>query len=293
MNNFALCFDNYPFVYPDDTVAVVAGTVTGGSIDNLRKTQLSDGVTIESAELEDPGTATVTIKWTAEGAPDITRLVQHIAALQYVLTATDATSVALNAVVYGPASYEETFPIELITSPRGWFPPHAHLQLDAAVEAYEVRLVFTAVFGAGGGQLIVQLGAMWVSEVWCPVSGIDKVWRTIDVPNGTMSVSPGGQGYPRRRPMYRRSISKSLHVNEINALGDPDDPLLLDIQAMRRTVGNTEMVIVFPRTLKAGVRSPHLMFRLGVYGHFEQLGDLEHIAGDKYTWHESIVRELF
>lgn len=286
--SFALGWLNLPFTTGTLTASA---TPSVGAVSDLADMRLSSRVTVSDA-IEYAGVATVSFTWSSTDAEEFA--MQLLGLLNYTVTAPNATSVQASATVYfdhgGGGSVSP--PVEIWTRPTDDFPNHLWILLDQAERAHTVTISISAFFAAAG-TLTVTAGAMWAGPIWTAADGLEATWAEAVTDPGTMGISVGGQGYPRRRRRLRSFEGRAVHVSFANAFGDESDDSVLDIQQLLYRVGITEPVALFPRTTNAaGNISAHVMHRLGIYGHFAELGRIEHLGGDLYQWTGGRVEEL-
>lgn len=297
---FGLSWRNYPFSDQADTVEVYASlssagaSVTVGTIDALRDPRLSQRCTL-SASREDAGVVSLCLRWVRDGESSNPVALRVIGLMNYELATTGITgAVTWTVAVYGSGSGAVTNALTVVQRPSEDFPAHLWQVLSATIEdAYEVRILIEGTAGESGGSIDLTAGALWVGPLWRPPDGIEATWSQSIIDPGRMATSPGRQGYPRRRQRYRSFSGRAVHVPLAWAYGDPDDATLIDVQQLLYRVGTTEPVVLFARTLDAaGTLSPHLIHRLGVYGHMADTGRIEHLGGDLYQWDAIRVDEL-
>lgn len=291
---FALGWRNHLFADPRLQLYVPEGfgTVTVGSIDALRDMRLSRRCTV-SVSRETAGAASMIIAWD-HGILDDVYPVQLVGLMNYSLAKVNVESLTWRAAVYRATSAVVNAPITVWDRPSTDFPAHLWHLLDEEVsDAVQVYIVIEPTFGTGGGSLSLTAGGLWSSPIWCPPDGLDASWRMSPIDPGVMGRSAGNQGYPRRRQRYRAWEGRAVDVPIEWAYGDPNDASIIDIQQLLYRVGTTEPCVLFPRSRNAaGERSVHLMHRLGVYGHFQELGGIDHTGGDNYAWTGARFAEL-
>lgn len=285
MSNFRLSWRNYVFT-EDCTLAVTAGTVSAGSVDNLKTMRLSDKATIVDTVAS--GDAVIELSYELDsGAPGLP--VGLIGLLNYTLSHDGATSVTWEVSIDGGAFVD--------ISDLVWQRPNSNMPLHlwyfpTEDNIYEVVFRITATFSSAG-TLMFAPGALWVGPLWATADGMEATWSNSVTDAGRMGRSEGSQGFPRRKPKYRVYEGRAVHVPFEWAYGDENDDSILDIQQLQYYVGVTEPVVLFPRTLNAsGEYSVHSTHRLGVYGHFEDIGRIEHMGGDLYQWTQARLAEL-
>lgn len=292
-SNFVLGWRNLVFTTPG-TFDLDVGTVTAGALTDLADLRLSKRVTMTGETAGAFGNSSLVLHWYVAEA-DASAL-QLVGLLNYAISAPGASSVVVQLSVLGVSGTgdveEQT--LTLWERPSADFPQHAWHLLDAPLaDGYWVTVFVTATMGASGGAVSMVAGGLWAGPIWTMPQGMDGVWAGEVVDPGKMPTSEGRQGYPGRRQKYRAFGGRAVHVPINWAYGDPDDPLLLDIQQLQMRVGTTEPVALFPRTRNAaGSISTHLMHRLGMYSHFSQLGKTEHMGGDLFQWTDVRWEEL-
>lgn len=292
---FKLSWRNHVVIEPDWLLELYNGTVQAGqTLETLRDPRLSTRVTITDTR-ETAGDAIITLAFYADvgvGA-DITAGV--IGLLNYAVSAPGATSVTMDAAIYHSEGVTTIEDVNVFERPSEDFPSHlwAFLPDGDRTDIDGIRIIVTATFGTGGGTLSLTAGSLWVGPTWSPPDGIEYSWSTSVVDPGQMGRSVGGQGYPRRRQRYRTLEGRAVHVPFAWAFGDPEDATVLDIQQLMYRVGTTDPVVVFARTKDAtGALSADVQHRLGIYGHFAEVGRIEHLGGNLYQWGQFRVDEL-
>lgn len=291
--NFLLGWRNHVLFRDDATLDAPFEEITAGTIDALRTMQLSDRVTMTET-IETEGAATLQIHWAVSSDEPVA--VQLIGLLNYTLSAPGATDVSWSITIAkagGGALSDE--PIAVYNRPSEDFPSHVWAILDEEIDdAYDVIMSVSASFGSGGGTLTLSIGGLWLSELWTLPKGIAAGWSQVLEDSGVLRRSKGNQGYARRGNRYRRFRGRAIDVPFEYAYGSDDDPDLIDIQQLLYRVGTTEPVVLFPRTRRelTNPRSVHVMHRLGLYCHFERLGEIAHVKADLYQWTGVEVAEL-
>jgi hypothetical protein len=287
MNNFALGWRNHLLYETGASIGMDAGTVSAGPLENLLDMRLSKRATM-TATSDSGGNAIIEATWAMASG---TVSVDLVGLLNYAVSAPDAASVAVSLTAYGPSdSYQEN---AIWTRPSADFPLHAWVFCPDRIQASEIRLQVTALFGGAGETLTLTAGGLWAGPVWSPPDGIEATWAQSIVDRGTVGRSEGGQGYPRRRQRYRSFEGRAINVPFDWAFGDAADSTVLDIQQLLYRIGTTEPVALFPRTQDAtGALSTHVIHRLGIYGHMVDPGRIEHLGGDLYQWAGVRVDEL-
>lgn len=291
MNSFKLGWRNYLYTDPNDNLTLQSGSVSVGSLADLRDMRLSKRCTMSADSIEG-GIATVTLYW--ERAGGVTDLVNVgvLGLLNYSVSAPGAV-ITWRITLFTSAGTLVYDSIPVFDRPSDDFPQHLWYPLDSNVEVYGARILIDAEWLEGGGTLTVTGGAMWAGPVWSPDEGLDATWTQEVVDPGTVGRSVGGQGYPRARQRYRRWRGKVTHVGIKEAYGDPTTASYLDIQQLLYRIGKTQPIALFPRTKDtAGEVSTHLIHRLGIYGHLAETGRIDHIGGDFYQWTDAQVDEL-
>ncbi|MCE7937625.1 MAG: hypothetical protein DYG90_03310 [Chloroflexi bacterium CFX6] len=271
------------------------GTVTAGALTDLADMRLSKRVAIQSSTAAPLGHASIVLHWYMAEAD--ASAIDLIGLLNYRLTPpADASSVVITLSVLGVGGTVDVND-ETITQwspPSEDFPRHCWAILPEGVfDGYWVTIHVDTTTGASGGYTTLECGALWAGPLWCPPDGIDASWSQAIVDPGTMGLSVGGQGYPRRRQRLRSFEGRAVHLPFAWAFGDQDDASVLDVQQLLYRIGKTEPIVLFPRTLDAaGASSTHVRHRLGIYGHMRETGRIEHLGGDLYQWTGVVVDEL-
>lgn len=290
--NFLLAWRNHVLFRDDATLDCTFGTVAAGAMSALQTMQLSDRVTLTDTAVGE-GAATVQVHWSVSSSEAVA--IQLIGLLNYTLSAPGATAVAWTiTIARAGGGGLEAEPITVYSRPSEDFPAHVWAILEEELDdAYDVIFSVSASFGEGGGTLTLSLGGLWLSELWALPAGLEAGWAQVLEDNGTLKRSKGNQGYARRGSRYRRFRGRATRVPFEYAYGSETDPDVIDIQQLLYRVGTTEPIVLFPRTRNfAGARSVHVMHRLGVYGHFERLGEIVEEGGDHYAWSGVEVAEL-
>lgn len=293
-SNFVLGWRNLVFTTAG-TFDLDVGTVTAGALTDLADMRLSKRVTIVGETAGAFGNSSIVLHWYVAEA-DASAL-QLVGLLNYAISAPGASSVVVQLSVLGVSgtSDVEDQTLTLWERPSADFPQHQWHLLDAPLtDGYWLTVFVTAAMGASGGAVSMVAGGLWAGPIWKLPQGLHADWAGETIDPGTMTVSDGGQGYPKRRQKIRKFVGRAVNVPINAAYGDPDDPLVLDIQQLQMRVGTTEPVVLFPRTRNAaGDLSLHLMHRLGVYGHLPELGRISRLPGDNFEWSDVVCRELF
>lgn len=290
--NFLLGWRNHVLVRDDATLECSFGSISAGAMSALQTMQLSDRVTLTDTVVGE-GAATVQVHWAVSSANAVA--IQLVGLLNYTLTAPGASAVTWSmTIARAGGGGLEAEPITVYSRPSEDFPSHVWAILDEELDdAYDVIFSVSAAFGEGGGTLTLSLGGLWLSELWTLPAGLESSWGQIPEDNGVLKRSKGNQGYARRGSRYRRFRGRATKVPFEYAYGSETDPDVIDIQQLLYRVGTTEPIVLFPRTRNAaGVRSVHVMHRLGIYGHFERLGEIVEDGGDHYAWSGVEVAEL-
>lgn len=288
--NFLLGWRNHVLFRDDATLECSFGTISAGAMSALQTMQLSDRVTLTDTAVGE-GAATVQVHWSVSSSEAVA--IQLIGLLNYTLSAPGASSVNWTiTIARAGGGGLEAEPITVYSRPSEDFPSHVWAILDEELDdAYDVIFSVSAAFSAGG-TLTLSLGGLWLSELWTLPAGLEASWAQVLEDNGVLKRSKGNQGYARRGSRYRRFRGRADKVPFEHAYG-AEDGSVVDIQQLLYRVGTTEPIVLFPRTRsKDGVRSVHVMHRLGVYGHFERLGEIQEDGGDNYAWSGVEVAEL-
>lgn len=291
--NFLLGWRNNVLYEPGATWRLDAGEVTGGSLAALATPDLSNRVTI-TASAAAFSNASIVLHWYVDESR--ASMLQLIGLLNYALTAPGATAIGVELSVLGVSGTTDVVS-QVVTQwerPSADFPLHLWSVLEQGVaDGYWVTLEITAPMGVAGGTLTFTGGGLWAGPVWWLPNGLATGWRQLPEDSGQMKVSKGRQGYPSLGVIGRVFSGSAVDVAFEWAYGDETNPAILDIQQLQYRVGSSKPVVIFPRTRnRAGARSVHVMHRLGVYGHFRQLGAITEAGGDKYNWGEIVVAEL-
>lgn len=294
-----LSWRNYVFTDLADTVEVYedlsspGAAVTVGSIADLRDSRLSKRATMR-AEGGSDDVVTLVLRWERDGASFNPVEVGAVGLLNYSLALDGIESVTWNVVVIGANSGTSTNTVTIVERPSEDFPSHLWRMLGTAIEdAYEVRIVIEGTAGSEGGSITLTCGALWIGPTWEAPEGVEAFWSQTIVDPGRMQVSTGRQGYAQQRQRYRSLTCRPMNVSVTQAYGDPDDASAMDIQQLIFRTGTTTPIALFQRTVDAsGELSPHLIHRLGIYGHFEDAGQIEHLGDDRYQWSGIRVAEL-
>lgn len=290
--NFLLGYRNHVLYESEATLDCTLGEVVSGSMAALRTMQLSERVTITNTSPGE-GAATIQLHWAVD--PGSAVGIQLIGLLNYTVSAPGATSVSWSITIAkagGGALSDE--PITVYERPSDDFPSHVWAILEEAIEdGYDVIMSISASFDEGGGTLTFTSGGLWLSPLWWLPNGLATGWKETLEDSGLMRVSKGRQGYPSRGPRGRVFSGRAVGVPFEWAYGSDVDPTIVDVQQLQYRCGTCEPIVIFPRTRnRANARSVHVMHRLGVYGHFRELGWIEEATGDNYNWSEIVVAEL-
>lgn len=290
--NFLLAWRNHVLFRDDATMECTFGSVSAGAMSALQTMQLSDRVTLTDTVVGE-GAATVQVHWSVSSSDAVA--IQLVGLLNYTLSAPGASGVNWTiTIARAGGGGLEAEPITVYSRPSEDFPAHVWAILGEELDdAYDVTFSVAASFGAPGGTLTFSVGGLWLSKLWALPTGLEASWAQIPEDTGVLKRSKGNQGYPRRGRRYRRFRGRAVKVPFEYTYGDETDPDVMDIQQLLYRVGTTEPIVLFPRTRnKDGVRSVHVMHRLGIYGQFERLGEIVEDGGDHYAWSGVEVAEL-
>lgn len=291
--NFLLGWRNLVLYEADATWQLDSGTVVAGSLPALATAQLSDRVTI-TASAAAFANASIVLHWFVADAR--ASKIQLIGLLNYALSAPAATSIIVELSVLGVSGTGDVVS-QVVTQwerPSDDFPHHQWAVLEqAVVDGYWVTIEITAPMGDAGGTLTFTGGGLWAGPLWWLPTGLATGWKGQVEDGGSMRLTKGRQGYASRATRGRVFVGRAVDVPFEYAYGSEDDPNVLDIQQLQFRIGTTEPVVIFPRTRnRAGNRSVHVMHRLGVYGHFRDLGWITEATANNYNWSEIVVGEL-
>lgn len=145
----------------------------------------------------------------------------------------------------------------------------------------------------------IGVGALWASDLVStgfsdenPFT-LDEGWTERPVDLGEMGQSTGGQGYPRVRGIARQfsgSFSPVVFENGIINTANPQIPTCRSVMA---DVGNTQPVILFPRTKDAqNVANTTIQNTMALYGHFQDIGQLADLGGNRQAWRNWTLLQL-
>lgn len=291
---FLLSYANHAVVQTDWALtldpSVTGQTVTVGTLDSLRDPRLSTRCTIQNSRV-DAGAVRIQLLFEMpEGGQTIEA--KLIGLLNNTINATGATGITIEADVTG-TELSVAFGA-LWNPPTADFPRHmwafnTTLEQDGITS---VRVWVEATFGSGGGTLTLTTGGLWIGPGWVPSDGIEAQWRMDVIDPGQMARSAGGQGFARQRQRYRQLSAKVVNMPVEWAYGVAGGTNI-DVQQLLYRIGTTTPVVVFARTNDAaGAQDVHTQHRLGIYGHFTELGSIEHVRGDRYEWTGFRVAEL-
>lgn len=158
------------------------------------------------------------------------------------------------------------------------------------VSTVRIRIRLT---GTDGQPYTASIGRIWCGNAFSTQFGLEAGWEMSVIDNGDMGLSVGGQGYPDIRMRARRASASWAPIGFDVAFGNaatPDEP---DMQSIMSHVGTTGVCVFALRTQNAaGDSDAHITRRLGLYGHFEQLGSLRDLGGDQFAWGPFTFREL-
>lgn len=299
---FLLSYVNSAIVQTDWTLTVdtsfasgslTAGTLLSGTLDVLRDPRNSTRCTLQGTRAT-AGSVRIQLQFSA---PDVDVGPQIKAALvglmNNTITAPGATSISVGAIVSGLEG-TSTPSISLWTPPSADFPQHmwAFSPDPERTDITRVRIWVEATFGSGGGTLTLTTGGLWVGPALVPADGIDAAWRMEVVDSGTMARSAGGQGFARTRQRYRQ-LSGSIRNIGVEWAYGVSGGTNVDLQQLLYRVGTTTPVVVFARTRNAaGDLDVHTQHRLGIYGHFTDVGSIAHEGGNVFSWTGFRVAEL-
>ncbi|HRQ65878.1 MAG TPA: hypothetical protein PKZ76_13625 [Xanthomonadaceae bacterium] len=246
--------------------AGLANNLLSGELSDLQDMRLSRGVT---------GTLQAKWDWGEDRRVDVISLLMvdnaGFASTEVFISLLDEAENEI--IVAGAGGLGDVF-----AYPDRTFPRHLHFLLPEPVFA---RTLETYVLTVDPAEL--SIGRVWAGPSWAPPSGIEADWDPVIVDPGEMSLSPGAQGYPRRRQKHRQWSGRISHVPRAWAIGMPDNSVL-DIQQLGFHLGQTEPCILFPRTRLAGAGlDVNAIHRLGCYGHFIEPIWPKHDRGDHYT----------
>lgn len=172
--------------------------------------------------------------------------------------------------------------------------PSAWVVLDAPISGVEVVEWSVRVGADSAGQSItIGIGAWWVGPGFTTSGGLEEGWAIRTIDPGTMALSDGIQGHPSVKSRTKELTAFWAPVPFDVAYGNPATPAVMDMQAIHDLVGNTGYCVFFPRTKDAsGNSSSHIQRRLGIYGHFNSLGDITDQGGNNFKWGPFTFREL-
>lgn len=144
-----------------------------------------------------------------------------------------------------------------------------------------------------GNQMEIFVGGVWVGPALVTDLGLEQGWTMSVTDIGDMALSNGGQGFPSIRIRSRALSASFAPVEFAVAFGNPTTPAVMDIQRMHSLVGVSRPCIFIVRCKDAsGNPSNHVLSRLGIYGHFKQLGQVVDQGGDKFQWSQFEFEEL-
>lgn len=194
------------------------------------------------------------------------------------------------AVVYDSGLVDAGF-----VSYTGFVNNMLHVVGDGYVGDFKAE--WTVQFPGGGAdpgnQMQVFVGGVWVGPALVTDLGLEQGWTISVTDGGDMALSNGGQGFPSIR-IRSRALSASFGPVEFAvAFGNPTTPAVMDIQRMQSLVGVSRPCIFIVRCKDAsGNPSNHVLSRLGIYGYFSDLGGLNEVGGNNFTWGPLTFREL-
>lgn len=139
----------------------------------------------------------------------------------------------------------------------------------------------------------VSMGSVWAGPGFGTEDGLIEGWSTQIVDPGVMAKSKGRQGYQSRLRRTRRLSASWAPVSFDVAYGNPATPTVADMQSVMGEIGSAGYCVMFARTRdSAGASSDHIQRRLGIYGHFTEIGTLVDKGGNMFGWEQFAVEEL-
>ena len=161
----------------------------------------------------------------------------------------------------------------------------------------DFRAEWTVQFPGGGAdpgnQMQIFVGGVWAGPALVTDLGLEAGWTINMTDVGDMALSNGGQGFPTIRARSRALSASFAPVEFAVAFGDPTTLAVMDMQRMQSLVGVSRPCIFIVRCKDAaGNLSNHVLSRLGIYGHFKQLGQIVDQGGDQFKWSQFDFEEL-
>lgn len=146
---------------------------------------------------------------------------------------------------------------------------------------------------ADGVEVSVTIGGLWIGPSFTTEHGLEAGWSVRSVDLGGMAYSTGGQGYPDIKVRPTEVRASWAPVPFAIAFGDPYTPDAPDMQSVMSFCGTSAPCIFVVRSQDAaGNPSQSVTERLAVYGHFTDIGSINDVGGDNFTWGPLTFREL-
>lgn len=297
ITRFRIGHENYLFERPEDRISLVNGTLAGGAVSTLRSQQLGRQVTIASDSDGD-----IVIRWQGGSSSEpASREVQLVALcnvdvdvpglapyLRMQVTRYSGSTLLDHQIVeYNWWSDEDS---------RRIFTPNIVCLFDTSqfCDRVDIRL-----YGGLTAPRTARIGPVWVGPVWAPPesSGLEVGWRMTPADTGTVRRTASSAAVTRKRRVLRQ-LSGSMSLMQFSgAYGRENDwsAPAPDLQMLLHTIGTTRLVYVLPRTVSPGpTPQPHTygMFRLGFVGLATQLGAIESLGGNQFSWKEFAFQEV-
>ena len=261
------------------------GTVTAGTLANLRTTQLDQRVTITSTG----EAAREAIRLQDIPAEATGRTVQVIALLDISVTTDNVEEVSFWCEADGSSG---SVAATLVTPPEmpDGFPRHLLFILDEpCLDCDRVR-IYVNVTGPllEDNTVTLTASALWMGPLIAIEDGTNtglQEGSSFGVEDaGSKDVTPGGQVYPAPSSALRTHSGSTIHLPRALAFGDGEGGM--DIQQLLASVRTTGPLLWMPYT----TLGEHLLHRTCIYGHLTQLGRL--IPKGPYDrWEGRAVRE--
>lgn len=168
---------------------------------------------------------------------------------------------------------------------------------QASIQRLQVEIKLYYGLGAAGSKVRISVGGVWLGPTFETDFGLEANWSERIVESGEMARSAGQQGFPQARPPVREISGSWAPVPFSVAYGEGafgnwrEIPRsLLEVNGIVRTT--SPCVLMVRRNDASGSPSEHIQRVLTVYGHFTDVGSIQHIGGDQFTWGPFTFREL-
>jgi hypothetical protein len=288
ISRFRIGFENYAFERPEDRIALVTGTVAGGSLSTLRAQQLSRQVTVASDAEGD-----IVLRWQGGTVSEPEARSVQLVALSNVEVEIPGGAPYLRLQVsrYLGGTLIDSQTVEYdwwqATSAKIRFLPNVVCLFNSAEDCDRVDI---RLHGGSATARTARIGPAWVGPVWAPdpQSGLEPGWAVTPSDTGTVRRTASSAAVTRKRRVLRQFGGSLALMPYSAAFGRDTDaaPETFDLQHMLHTIGTTRLVYVLPRTVTAPPASAHTyaMFRLGFIGLCAQLGTIAREQGDYYRW---------